>query len=110
VSDQGGDYGSINNVTQGQVTRGTLLEHIVALLKPFAQQITKPLSDAELTQINNRDILFGQEVESDSRLVGRAAGIANDGSLQLETAEGTRSIYSATIRLADTKAYPGARA
>jgi BirA family biotin operon repressor/biotin-[acetyl-CoA-carboxylase] ligase len=110
VSDPGGDYGSINAASKSEVKRGVLLESIVELLRPFAHRITGPLSDAELAQIKKRDILRGERVESESGLVGRAAGIASDGSLQIETPEGMRSVYSATIRMADTKAYPGARA
>lgn len=110
VSSPGSDYGSINAAAQSQITRGALLEQIVARLKPLAPRITAALSEAELASIKARDILLGERVETESGLTGRAAGIAPDGSLQLETAEGTRSVYSATIRLADTKAYPGARA
>jgi BirA family biotin operon repressor/biotin-[acetyl-CoA-carboxylase] ligase len=110
VSSPGADYGSINAAAASPITRGELLAHIVALLKPFAHRITTALSDAELANIKARDILFGERVESETGMIGRAAGIAPDGSLLVETAEGTRNVYSATIRLADTKAYPGARA
>lgn len=109
VSHPGSDYGSINEVAKRQVSRGDVLRRVVATLKPFARQITTPLSDAELSDISKRDILFGQQVESDNQLVGKAAGIASDGSLRLETVDGMRSVYSATIRMADTKAYPGTR-
>jgi BirA family biotin operon repressor/biotin-[acetyl-CoA-carboxylase] ligase len=110
VSNPGTEYGSINAVAKTKLTRGALLEHIVGRLKPLAHRITLPFTDAELAGIKARDILFGERVETDSGLIGRAAGIAPDGSLQVETAEGTRSVYSASIRLADTKAYPGAPA
>ena len=110
VDDPGADFGSINATAPTPVARGALLERIVTLLRPFAQRITEPLNQAELAAIMKRDVLYGEQVEIDSRLAGRAAGIASDGSLQLETREGTRNIYSATVRLADTKAYPGARA
>jgi BirA family biotin operon repressor/biotin-[acetyl-CoA-carboxylase] ligase len=110
VSSPGSNYGSINAAAGSEITRGALLEHIVALLKPLAPRITFPLSDSELASIKARDILLGERVETETGLMGRASGIAQDGSLRVETAEGTRSIYSATIRWADTKAYPGARA
>lgn len=110
VSSPGGDYGSINAAAKSPITRGALLGQIVAGLKLIVDRITLPLTDTELASIRARDILLGERVETESGLVGRAAGIAQDGSLQIDTAEGTRSVYSATIRLADTKAYPGARA
>ena len=63
----------------------------------------------ELAMARARDILFDQDVETADGVRGRASGIADDGSLNLQTADGMRAIHTATIRLADSRAYPGAR-
>jgi BirA family biotin operon repressor/biotin-[acetyl-CoA-carboxylase] ligase len=110
VTDPGAPYGSINGASKHAVTRGELLQHLIIALRVSAAQITSPLTTEELAEINARDILFGREVANEEAPLGRACGVASDGSLLVETSSGVKHIHSATIRLAETGAYPGGNA
>jgi BirA family biotin operon repressor/biotin-[acetyl-CoA-carboxylase] ligase len=107
VTDPGEPYGSISRASAHSVTRGRLLQHIVDALRVRATQITSPLTAEELAEIQRRDILFGRDVADDNKQLGRACGVASDGSLLVETEQGVKHIHSASIRLAHTGAYPG---
>ncbi len=87
--------------------RGVLLEEIVARLHELADNVVAPLSDAERAALQTRDLLFDKVVQTEEGTIGRARGIAPDGSLLLATKEGVRAVQSATIRVAGTGAYPG---
>jgi BirA family biotin operon repressor/biotin-[acetyl-CoA-carboxylase] ligase len=110
VTHPGEQYGCINGASKHAVTRGELLQQLVAELRVSAGQITSPLTPEELAEIRTRDILFGREVANEQAALGRACGIASDGSLLVETSSGVKHIHSATIRLAQTGAYPGGHA
>lgn len=108
VRNPGGEFVSLNDISSQPVARPDLLAEIMGRLRMFADAITTPLSDQELAAMRPRDILFGQTVEDERGLSGRALGIARDGSLLLQTSSGLRPIHQATIRLAGSQAYPGA--
>jgi BirA family biotin operon repressor/biotin-[acetyl-CoA-carboxylase] ligase len=104
----GDEFASVADVSDRVVSRADLLQDIVARLKKLADRIALPLSDDELAVMRARDILFGQLIEDEHGLGGRALGIARDGSLLVQTGQGLQPIYNATIRLAGSQAYPGA--
>jgi BirA family biotin operon repressor/biotin-[acetyl-CoA-carboxylase] ligase len=108
VRDPGRDYVSLESSAGRALSRSELLVAIIDALRPLANNITAPLTAAELAALRSRDILFEQEVEDDSGLRGLARGIDATGSLLVETADGIRAIHNATIRLAGTHRYPGA--
>lgn len=109
VSHPGHDYPSLAAITGSHVSRSALLQALIDRLRPTARRMAAQLTEAELAAARARDILFGEDIESDEGLRGRACGISSDGSLTVQTAEGMRAVHSATIRLAGTRAYPGAR-
>lgn len=110
VSRPGEDYTSLSDIVKAPVRRGELLEAIVSALRPCAARINDPLSDDELLQIRNRDILLDRMIANEEGLRGEARGIQRDGSLCVRTADGVYNIHTASIRLADSGAYPGAPA
>jgi BirA family transcriptional regulator, biotin operon repressor / biotin---[acetyl-CoA-carboxylase] ligase len=110
VSYPGDDYASVAEATDEPPTRTALLQAIVREIIADASGITDPFSDAELSALRERDVLFDKEVKTEGGVVGRACGIANDGSLQIETEDGVKSVRTATVRLANNGAYPGAGA
>lgn len=87
--------------------RGELLQAVVRRLAGIADHIVEPLDDRELSALRRRDLLFGEFVENEEGVSGRACGVTHDGSLLVETSSGVRAVQSATIRLAETGAYPG---
>lgn len=105
-----GQYASVGGAADRPVSRAALLTEIVARCRQLADVVCTPLSDAELAAMRPRDVLFGQLVEDEKGVRGRALGMAPDGSLLVQTGSGVLPIYNATIRLADDPAYPGARA
>ncbi len=109
VHSPGADYVAINRAGKTAVSRAQVLQAIIRVLKPLVDDITAPLNSIDLAAIRQRDILYGKEVEDDGGLVGRACGISADGSLLVLTADGVRAVHNATIRLAGTHDYPGAR-
>lgn len=105
----GGGYASLEDASGIEISRGELLRAIINELRPYADSITLLLSETELARIRERDLLFGQQVVDDSGLVGTACGIAADGSLLVRSAQGVSAVHNATIRLAGSHDYPGAR-
>ena len=105
----GENYAALSAVSERQVARGELLRVLVPRLKAFADSLTQPLSQPELAQIRERDILLGNEVEDDTGVLGVARGIAADGSLIIQAGEELAAVHNATIRLAGTHEYPGTR-
>jgi BirA family biotin operon repressor/biotin-[acetyl-CoA-carboxylase] ligase len=103
----GDDFASIADATDEPPTRGALLQALMRELAAIAPRITQTLSADELLQLRERDLLFDQDVKTESGLMGRARGIAEDGALMLDTGDGVKAIHSATVRLADNEAYPG---
>jgi BirA family biotin operon repressor/biotin-[acetyl-CoA-carboxylase] ligase len=104
----GGEFVSVADVSDRNISRADVLQEVVARLKKLADRITYPLSDDELAVMRARDVLFGQLIEAEHGLNGRALGIARDGALLVQTQRGLQPIYNATIRLAGSQAYPGA--
>lgn len=104
------DFASISEASERPPSRETILRAMIERLQPLADTITRPLSDDELAAIRQRDLLFGQLVEVENGLTGRAVGIARDGSLLVQSGHELRPVHNATVRLAGSHAYPGARA
>ena len=102
------DYPSINQLATQPVDRVTLLKPIVDNLRRCVDRIAAPLTDEEIAAFAARDVLMNQEVETDDGR-GVARGILPDGSLQLESPQGMKSVHAATVRLARSGAYPGAQ-
>ena len=101
---------SVLSASNVRVARADLMNAIIERLQAFDRMITMPLSDAELWRIAELDLLFNRKVtcETDKRsITGVARGIARDGALRLELPGGLIHVYNATVRLADTRAYPG---
>lgn len=105
----GGEFASLNEISERDVGRGDLLEQILANIRMFATRLTATLTTDELTALRDLDILFGQEVEDDTGLAGMGNGIGTDGSLLVQTPTGLIPVHNATIRLAGSQQYPGAR-
>ena len=105
----GAEFASLSEVSGRPVGRDDLLALIIANVRTFAGRLTSPLSIAELEAIRELDILSGQDVVDDTGLAGIARGIAPDGSLLVQTAHGTVPVHNATIRMAGSHQYPGAR-
>ena len=105
----GSEFASLNEVSERDVDRGELLEQILANVRTFSGRLTSPLTDAELDALRELDILLGQNVEDDTGLTGVARGVTADGSLLVQTAGGTMPVHNATLRLAGSHQYPGAR-
>lgn len=102
-------YASLSDIAGTAVDRGQVLQAIITTLRAVAPRINDPLSEAELSAIARRDILLDQMIENDEGLRGQAVGIQRDGSLSVKTTDGVRAIRDASIRMADSGAYPGAR-
>jgi BirA family biotin operon repressor/biotin-[acetyl-CoA-carboxylase] ligase len=105
----GSDYASLSQISGRIVDRGALLGELVTEIAAIRDSITAPLSDDERAALHERDVLLNQEVVDDSGQAGIARGVAADGSLLLETGQGIVAVHNATIRLARTREYPGAR-
>ena len=102
-------YASLSDVAGTAISRAEVLTATIAALRSVAPHINDPLSEGELNAIARRDILLDQMIENDDGLRGQAIGIQRDGSLSVKTTDGVRAIRDASIRLADSGAYPGAR-
>ena len=102
-------YPSINQAAAQPIDRVALLRAVIDNLRPHADQIIAPLSNVEIAEISQRDVLLDQEVETDDGTRGVARGILPDGSLQVETRQGMKAVHTATVRLAQSGAYPGAQ-
>jgi BirA family biotin operon repressor/biotin-[acetyl-CoA-carboxylase] ligase len=84
-----------------RVQRALLVGAILDALRPF--QITPPPLDAKtLQEIAERDALRGHAVTVDGEVAGIATGIAADGTLQVSSPRGIRSIRNGTVRIAKT--------
>ena len=110
VSNPGSGFVSVTSAGGQGLSRSELLREIMGRLRKLADGVAAPLADDELAVIRARDMLFGELVEDESGLRGRALGIARDGALLVQTINGLQAIHNATIRLADSRAYPGAGA
>jgi BirA family transcriptional regulator, biotin operon repressor / biotin---[acetyl-CoA-carboxylase] ligase len=102
---------SILSATGRRVERADLLNTIMTRLSVIADRITDPLSQDELAQIGERDVLKGRDVVCErpgaEAVAGRARGLAPDGALLIEQHGSVRPVYNGTIRLAESHAYPG---
>lgn len=105
----GGEFASLHEITERNVGRGDLLEQIFANIRTFSGGLTSPLTVEELDALRELDILFGHDVEDDSGLAGLACGVGADGSLLVQTSKEIIPVHNATIRLAGSHQYPGAR-
>ena len=104
----GAEYFAIADATEEPPTRAAVLQTLMRNLKAIAPRITAPFNDQELGQLREIDVLFDQQVKTESGIVGRACGIAADGSLKIQTSNGVETVRTATVRLAENGAYPGA--
>jgi BirA family transcriptional regulator, biotin operon repressor / biotin---[acetyl-CoA-carboxylase] ligase len=104
----GEDYAAIADATDEPPTRAAVMQTLLRNLTAAAPRITAPFTDAELTELRTRDVLFDQQVRTEGGIVGRACGIAADGSLQIQTNNAVETVRTATVRLAASGAYPGA--
>jgi BirA family transcriptional regulator, biotin operon repressor / biotin---[acetyl-CoA-carboxylase] ligase len=104
----GAEYFSIADATDEPPTRAAVLQTLMRNLAAAAPRITAPFNDQEMNELRKIDVLFDQQVKTESGIIGRASGIAADGSLQIETTSGVETVRTATVRLADSDAYPGA--
>lgn len=96
-----------NAACLGNVSRSALMTRLVGNLVEIGARLTEPLTDMELQALESRDVLANRPVEVMGEL-GVARGIAADGALLLEQHGGqVRKVYSGSVRLADTHAYPG---
>jgi BirA family transcriptional regulator, biotin operon repressor / biotin---[acetyl-CoA-carboxylase] ligase len=105
----GGAYVSLDSASGMPISRADVLLAVVDALRPQAERITLPLDHDELVRIGQRDLLYNQQVVDDRGLVGTACGIAADGSLLVRTGDDVTAVHNATIRLAGSHDYPGAR-
>ena len=105
----GGEFASLNEISERDLGRGDLFEQILANIRTFSGSLTDPLTIDELDAFQELDILFGQDVEDDTGVAGVASGVDPDGSLLVQTSKGMIAVHSATIRLAGSHQYPGAR-
>jgi BirA family transcriptional regulator, biotin operon repressor / biotin---[acetyl-CoA-carboxylase] ligase len=104
----GAEYSSIADAAEDPPTRAAVLQSILRRIRAQAPRITEAFTSEELAALRTRDVLFGQEVQTEGGITGRARGIASDGSLHIDTAAGIQIVRSATVRLAESGAYPGA--
>jgi BirA family biotin operon repressor/biotin-[acetyl-CoA-carboxylase] ligase len=103
---------SIASATGQWVDRDVLMTEIMTRLRAIASRMTEPLNQSEAARIAALDILSGQEISCDtgeSVLEGRAAGIAEDGALIIDVHSAPQRVYNASVRLAESQAYPGTR-
>jgi BirA family transcriptional regulator, biotin operon repressor / biotin---[acetyl-CoA-carboxylase] ligase len=103
------EHVSINELSEVPVARTALLKNIVDQIRPYEHALLAPLTDEEIAQIESRDVLINQQVESDDGARGIARSVLPDGSLEIETPDGVKALHNATIRLAHTGGYPGAQ-
>jgi BirA family biotin operon repressor/biotin-[acetyl-CoA-carboxylase] ligase len=102
---------SIQSAAGHAVERAALLTALLERLRRSTGRITDPLAPEELTRLARRDVLRDREVVCDhgsgSIMAGVARGIAADGALMIEQQGRLTRVYTGTVRLADTHAYPG---
>lgn len=93
------------------IERAGLLTELMRRLAAIAPDLGEPLTPPELTRLAALDVLRGQHVVSEGteaeKAEGIARGIAEDGALLIEQANGVRRLYTGTVRLAMERAYPG---
>lgn len=103
----GEEYFSVAEATDTPPTRGAVMQTLMRRLAETAPRITERFNQAELEALRALDVLYDQQVQTEGGVIGRACGIAADGSLQIETGNAIVPIRSATVRLAESGAYPG---
>lgn len=108
VSHVDDSYSSLREIAPRPVERGDLLKAIVDGIRVHADSVIAPLTDAEIAAIHARSILMNREIEAEDGTRGTVRAIRPDGSLQIETSGGMLLLHTATVRLANTGAYPGA--
>lgn len=102
---------SVASAQGRSVDRAALLTEIMMRLRAAASHLGDLLTQAELERLSALDVLRDQQVVCDAaageRVEGLVRGIAEDGALIIEQAKGLRRLYTATVRLAMERAYPG---
>lgn len=91
---------SIAQAARSAPERAAMMDAVVAAMRPLLTRALDPLSDHELRAYAGIDALRGREVTVTGAvdLHGIAAGIAPDGALLLDTADGTCRVTSGTVR------------
>lgn len=101
---------SIKTACGATVDRGELLGAVLSALHKIDASLTEPLTEAEIDELNRRDVLLGNEIEvktGSELLPGRALGIKSNGALRIALHDGTiREVLNGTVRMA-TRRYPG---
>lgn len=82
------------------VSRAAVMDAVVAAMHPLFERPLMPLTTAELRAYSELDALRGRTVTATGHdhAHGVAAGLATDGALRLDTADGLRRVTSATVR------------
>jgi len=102
---------SIQSATGHAVERAELMTSVLEQLRMLTGRIIDPLAAEELSRLAQRDVLRDREVVCDNGsgqiTVGIARGIGADGALVIEQHGRLSRVYTGTVRLAETHAYPG---
>ena len=91
--------------------RPALVQAVVAAMRPLFTRPLEPLAENEILEYDAIDALRGRQVVVSGAvdLQGTAAGIAPDGAMLIDTAEGIRRVTSGTVRAARPLRYTTAR-
>lgn len=98
-----GRAGSLRMASGRELSRRELTAGLLAQLRELCAPEPRALDGSLSREIEALDLLRGRPVRTDGGVVGRAAGIAGDGSLVVETAAGgTRRLVAGGVRLLET--------
>lgn len=86
---------------RGGISRPEVAGAIAAEVAALGHEAARPLSEAELREFAERDILRDRAVSLDGAPLGRAAGLAPDGALLVDGAQGRIAVRSGTVRPAE---------
>lgn len=91
--------------------RSAIMDALAAAMRPLFTRALEPLSEDELRAFARIDALRGRQVTVSGpvELQGTAAGIAADGALLIESADGFRRVTSGTVRAAGPLQHTTAR-
>jgi BirA family biotin operon repressor/biotin-[acetyl-CoA-carboxylase] ligase len=102
---------SIQSATGRAIDRAELMTAVLDQLRALTGRIIDPLAPEELNRLARRDVLRDREVVCDygsgQTTAGTARGVGADGALMIEQDGRLSRVYTGTVRLAETHAYPG---
>jgi BirA family biotin operon repressor/biotin-[acetyl-CoA-carboxylase] ligase len=111
VGDLRGRACSLHSATGQAVDRAELLTAVLEQLRGLTGRIIEPLAPEELSRLAQRDVLRDRDVVCDNgsgqTTVGIARGVGADGALLIEQHGRLTGLYTGSVRLAETHAYPG---